>query len=70
MQRVAPQHPFGSTSGLVLTRQEITVKQAYDGELQRSLTSRQSAEATMQMSQVAGIMAQNNLTAGRDQRCS
>jgi hypothetical protein len=52
------------------TRQEITVKQAYDGELQRSLTSRQSAEAIVRMSQVAEIMAQNNLTAGRDQRCS
>ena len=50
--------------------QELTVKQAYEGELQRSLTTRQSAVATTQLAQVLGIMEQHTLAEGRDRRLS
>ncbi|XP_066354714.1 cysteine-rich receptor-like protein kinase 10 [Miscanthus floridulus] len=49
---------------------EITVKQAYDGELQRSLTARRSAQANEQLVQVTQIMTQHPLSDGRDQRRS
>lgn len=49
---------------------EITVKQAYDGELQRSLTARRLAQANEQLVQVTQIMTQHPLSDGRDQRWS
>lgn len=52
------------------TSKEITVHQAYAGQLQQSLTRRQSAEVTTQLHQVSQIMAQHNLIDGRDQRSS
>jgi hypothetical protein len=48
--------------------QNITVKQAYDGELNRSLTVRQSTQATVQLLQVVQIMEGHNLVDGKDQR--
>jgi hypothetical protein len=69
------QPPSGMTSGTVVihfpkrllelythcTRQEITVKQAIDGELERSLVARRSAMAIQQLGQVNVILAQQSL---------
>jgi hypothetical protein len=78
------QPPSGMTSGTVVihfpkrllelythcTRQEIIVKQAIDGELERSLVARRSAMAIQQLGQVNVILAQQSLNHGRDQRKS
>jgi hypothetical protein len=42
--------------------QELTVKQAFDGELQRSLTARRSAEASAQLLLVTAILARLRLS--------
>ena len=50
--------------------QELTVAQAYDCGLQRSLTTRVSNVAAGQLAQISETMVQHTLTEGKDRRRS